>query len=260
LLPPPRHERHAAIILFSFRRCIPWLLLILLQVKSQPPVPALRLVVVTNLIAEAALLVFHLTPLWLAAQIRRWKAAGRPGPIKQAGNPALHIPSCSKLDRLKHGSKSSSLSSSEAEGFAAGALADVEQLPKVHYEQKAVHHDQQQQQSVPQPGEQQAPSEQPPSLQPTGQPQQQQQQDVQQQQAAQAARNPQVTRTQTTVRPPVALVRGLTRRVERWEEKRPKVGRRLALAAITAGFMGCCSLQILAPGFVDVSIVSAAGF
>lgn len=59
---------------------------------------------------------------------------------------------------------------------------------------------------------------------------------------------------ESTLRAPVPLLRGLSSRFEGWEQRRPLLHRRLALAAITFSFMGVCSLQILAPGFVDVSI------
>lgn len=76
--------------------------------------------------------------------------------------------------------------------------------------------------------------------------------------AAEAGHSPAPARklaaARSTVRAPVPLVRGLSRRMERWEAGRPGVRRTLALAAISVSFMGCCSLQILAPGFVDVSI------
>ena len=71
---------------------------------------------------------------------------------------------------------------------------------------------------------------------------------------AAAASQPRLAPAPTSVRPPVPLLRGLSSRMDRWKHERPAARRRLALAAITVSFMGCCSLQILAPGFVDVSI------
>ncbi len=69
---------------------------------------------------------------------------------------------------------------------------------------------------------------------------------------------PAVAGTPSTLRPPIPLMRGMTLRVERWQRQRPVLHRRLALAAIGLTFTGCCSLQILAPGFVDVSIGACA--
>lgn len=84
--------------------------------------------------------------------------------------------------------------------------------------------------------------------------QRQEQQQEQQGERASEPHGPRLAAARSTVRAPVPLLRGLTRRFDDWEGARPVLRRRLAMAAITLSFMGTCSLQILAPGFVDVSI------
>jgi hypothetical protein len=64
----------------------------------------------------------------------------------------------------------------------------------------------------------------------------------------------------STLRPPVVLARGISQRFESWQQRQPVLHRRLTAAAITLTFMGCCSFQILAPGFVDVSIGGQRAF
>ena len=186
-----------------------------MQIKPTLPVPALRLVVVTNLIGEAALLLFHAAPLLVAAQVRRWRRRSWPQPGLPAHGPGDAAAASAKA---VDGCCSSS-ESSEAAGCPPDG--DVEQAAGSPPQQHSS------------PG------------QPDEHPLQQQQQ----------RRPAPLAHAKTSVRPPLPLARGLSSRFERWEAGRPLLRRRLALAAIVVSFMGCCSLHILAPGFVDVSIV-----
>ncbi|EFN59597.1 hypothetical protein CHLNCDRAFT_132986 [Chlorella variabilis] len=208
-LPPGRHLAHEVLL------ALYGLLSRYAQIKPTLPVPALRLVVVTNLIGEAALLLFHAAPLLVAAQVRRWRRRSWPQP----GLPA-HGPGDAAAASAKAGDGCcSSSESSEAAGCPPDG--DVEQAAGSPPQQHSS------------PG------------QPDEQPLQQQQQ----------RRPAPLAHAKTSVRPPLPLARGLSSRFERWEAGRPLLRRRLALAAIVVSFMGCCSLHILAPGFVDVSIV-----
>lgn len=164
------------------------------QVKSQPPVPALRLVLLSNLIAEAAMVFFHLLPKLLLACMRHARqrrlaaTAGLPTAAPGSGKASPKQPGGGSCHSSDDGGSDSS---------------------------------------------------------PRAEPVQQQQQQG----------RPRLAPSKTTVRPPVAFVRGLSRRMDAWEAQgRPMLRKRLALAAITVSFMGCCSLQLLAPGFVDASI------
>ncbi|KAI3429327.1 hypothetical protein D9Q98_005422 [Chlorella vulgaris] len=190
------------------------------QVKASPPVPSLRLVVVVNLLAEAALLTFHAAPLVLRAQARRWRQRHRAhakahshGHEDAKGSVAAAGPAFKQAEVCIGGSEQGSQSSSPR---APRPSADIERAAGGSAASK------------------------------------------QTQQETQIAAEPEPeleSQPQAKVRAPVPLLRGLTRRVQRWEQQRPLLHRRLATAAITLLFTGVCSLQILAPGYVDVSIV-----
>ncbi|PSC67041.1 molecular chaperone [Micractinium conductrix] len=166
-----------------------------LQIKPMPPMPALRLVVVANLIAEAAMVAFHLLPVLL---LRLWcwhKLRSQALPLP------LHAPGGDKPGSSAGKPPAKQLGSGSSEGscgeLACGAASE-----------------------------------------PAG------------------AIKPRPAAAASTLRPPVAMLRGLSRKMERWEAGgRPQLRRRLALCCITAGFVSTCSLHFLAPGFVDVSIV-----
>lgn len=197
-----------------------------LQVEASPPVPALRLVVVSNLIAEAFMVCFHLAPKLLLAWVRRrrqrqrqQRQAGSSGtlPVTAAAEhvtvdekpPAKQpVDSCCTSEDGGSGGSPNENSSERHNGVSACPAAAAEAGRG--------------------------------AVAGTG--------------AASSGAKPRLTAAPSTVRPPVPLLRGLSRKMEQWEEERPVLRRRLALAAITVTFMGCCSLQILAPGFVDVSI------
>ncbi|KAL4427455.1 hypothetical protein ABPG77_000744 [Micractinium sp. CCAP 211/92] len=190
------------------------------QVKPAPPLPALRLVVICNLIGEAAMLAFHVAPLlalrlWRHRQRRRAEAR-RLLPLHVSPKQARHEASSG----TSAGSTGSCPSTEGDRGEAEEGEGDRSggggaSFPAANSE----------------PGR---PSCEAPL-------------------APKAA--PAVAGTPSTLRPPIPLMRGMTLRVERWQRQRPVLHRRLALAAIGLTFTGCCSLQILAPGFVDVSIV-----
>ena len=164
------------------------------QIKPMPPMPALRLVVVANLIAEAAMVAFHLLPVLL---LRLWcwhKLRSQALPLP------LHAPGGDKPGSSAGKPPAKQLGSGSSEGscgeLACGAASE-----------------------------------------PAG------------------AIKPRPAAAASTLRPPVAMLRGLSRKMERWEAGgRPQLRRRLALCCITAGFVSTCSLHFLAPGFVDVSI------
>lgn len=181
--------------------------------------PSLRLVVVVNLLAEAALLTFHAAPLVLRAQARRWRQRHRAhakahshGHEDAKGSVAAAGPAFKQAEVCIGGSEQGSQSSSPR---APRPSADIERAAGGSAASK------------------------------------------QTQQETQIAAEPEPeleSQPQAKVRAPVPLLRGLTRRVQRWEQQRPLLHRRLATAAITLLFTGVCSLQILAPGYVDVSI------
>lgn len=193
-----------------------------LQVEASPPVPALRLVVVSNLIAEAFMVCFHLAPKLLLAWVRRQRQQRRAGssgalPVTVAAEhvtvdekpPAKQpVDSCCTSEDGGSGGSPNESSAEPQNGVSACPAAAAEAGRG----------------AVAAVG---APS---------------------------SGAKPRLAAAPSTVRPPVPLLRGLSRKMEQWEEERPVLRRRLALAAITVTFMGCCSLQILAPGFVDVSI------
>lgn len=198
------------------------------QVNAAPPVPALRLVVVSNLFAEAFMVTFHLAPKLLLAWVQRQRqrrqrrrladgggglpvtaAAQQPeGEEKPAAKKTVDS-CCTSEDGASGGSSSGGQPESQQQGGACPVAAAEA-------------------------GQGAAPSG------PGG--------------SGSGGAKPRLAPAPSTVRPPVPLLRGLSRKMEQWEEERPVLRRRLALAAITVTFMGCCSLQILAPGFVDVSI------
>lgn len=216
-LPPRRRRRHPN--RRPTRRNSSWL-----QVKASPPVPALRLVVVTNLIAEATLLAFHVTPLLVLKHVRRWRQWRQP----QAALPSLHKQQETALCAASGGPADGCSCSGSEQGSAeaspkAGQTASTDVAACCH--------------SVVRMAEEKGGEK--------GQP-------------ASPQRHPQPQPASSSVRPPLPLLRGLSRRVDDWQRERPRLHRRLALAAITLSFMGCCSLQILAPGFVDVSIGGAS--
>jgi hypothetical protein len=180
--------------------------------------------VVVNLLAEAALLTFHAAPLVLRAQLRRWRRRHQAhakthshGHEDATGAVAAAGPAFKLAEVCIGGSEQGSESSSPR---APRPSADIERAAGGSAALK------------------------PPSAQQT-------------QQQTQLAAEPEPeleSQPQATVRAPVPLLRGLTRRVQHWEQQRPLLHRRLATAAITLLFTGVCSLQILAPGYVDVSI------
>ncbi|PSC67149.1 ACCUMULATION AND REPLICATION OF CHLOROPLASTS chloroplastic [Micractinium conductrix] len=177
------------------------------QIEPVQPVPALSLVVITNLIGEATMLALHLLPTLL---LRLWRSRKL-----HSHKPALplHAPG-------RAGSDGSSADTPPAEPHegAGGSEGSADELES----------------GIATPDE----PLQSGSSEPAG------------------AARPRPAAAASTLRPPVAMLRGLSRKMERWEAGgRPQLRRRLALCCITAGFMGTCSLQILAPGFVDVSIV-----
>lgn len=197
-----------------------------MQVKAVPPVPALRLVVVSNLFAEAFMVCFHLVPKLLLAWVQRQRQRRRqadncrslPVVAASAEQPAGEKPPakqpvdscCTSEDGTSSGSPHEGPTEPQQDGRACPAAAAEAG-----------------QGSVATPG-------------------------ISGNGTASGKRR--LVAAPSTLRPPVPLLRGLSRKMEQWEEERPVLRRRLALAAITVTFMGCCSLQILAPGFVDVSI------
>lgn len=194
----------------------PWL-----QVKPTPPLPALRLVVICNLIGEAAMVAFHLVPLLARRLWQRRQQAMRAEPRSLL---PLHGSSGQAADKADSSASSSSglsvgasrhLEGREQREGGAGDAASAHAAADVRSR----------------PGNEPA-------------------------EAAQAAAEPAAASNASTatLRPPVPLMRGMTLRMERWRRRRPVLHRRLALSAIVLTFTGCCSLQILAPGFVDVSI------
>lgn len=192
------------------------------QVKPTPPLPALRLVVICNLIGEAAMVAFHLVPLLARRLWQRRQQAMRAEPRSLL---PLHGSSGQAADKADSSASSSS-------GLSVGASRDLEgrEQREGGAGDAASAHAAADVRS--RPGNEPA-------------------------EAAQAAAEPAAASNASTatLRPPVPLMRGMTLRTERWRRRRPVLHRRLALSAIVLTFTGCCSLQILAPGFVDVSIV-----
>ena len=189
-----------------------------LQINSAPPVPALRLVVIVNLLAEAALLLFHVAPLLAVAAVRRRRRLQRDRlqPELPTTQPGMDTKAAAQQQPHTEEECTSRSSSSSDHGSSG--------LP-----------------STAQPQDEQAAADTadtPPAAAAL--------------EAGSAARR--LAPAKSTLRPPVVLARGISRRFESWQQRRPVLHRRLAVAAITVTFMGCCSLQILAPGFVDVSI------
>lgn len=197
--------------------------------------PALRLVVVTNLIAEATLLVFHVAPLLIRKHVRRWR-------LRRQAQPALP----SQGEQLEAGPCATSASPAEGGvGIGSGSeQGSADASPKAGQASVAACCHTAVRLADPPPRAAEGDAE---------------GQEKQQPASPQPHTQPRPSTAKSSVRAPVPLLRGLTRRVDRWERERPLLRRRLALAAITITFMGCCSLQILAPGFVDVSIGGAGG-
>lgn len=203
------------------------------QVKAVPPVPALRLVVVSNLFAEAFMVCFHLVPKLLLGWVQRQRqrrrqadkrhslpviAASAEQPAGDEKPPAKQpVDSCcTSEDGTSSGSPNEGPTGPQQDGSAcpaAAAEAGQGGVATTGIAGKGT-----------------------------------------------ASSKPRLVAAPSTLRPPVPLLRGLSRKMEQWEEERPVLRRRLALAAITVTFMGCCSLQILAPGFVDVSIGEGSFF
>ncbi|KAL4447420.1 hypothetical protein ABPG75_004639 [Micractinium tetrahymenae] len=183
------------------------------QVKPAPPLPALRLVVICNLIGEAAMVAFHVAP---ALVLRLWR--------RRQAQRQLQLPLHGSPNQVL--GKADSSASAGSAGSSVGKTSDKE-LQEESGSKGGV-------------GSLAAANE---PRGPGGAP------------AAAPRAAAQLSAARSTLRPPVPLMRGMTMRMERWQRRRPALHRRLVLAAIVLTFTGCCSLQILAPGFVDVSIV-----
>lgn len=196
--------------------------------------PALRLVVICNLIAEATMAALHLAPKLLLGWARQRQRQGVRGSGAAGGGaacPEVNQQQRRQLEAAACATKQLTDSSSDDAG-RDGAAAEAAAAAHLPNEPPAdLQHEQ-----------------------PTEPQQHEQPTEAQQQQHAGQPQRPRLAAARSTVRAPVPLLRGLTRRFDEWEGARPVLRRRLALAAITLSFMGTCSLQILAPGFVDVSI------
>jgi hypothetical protein len=193
-------------------------------------VPALRLVVIVNLIAEAALLLFHVAPLLAVAAVRRRRRLQRHRlqpelPTTQLAGAGVDPKAAAQQQPHVEEECTSGRSSSDHGG--SGLPGTAQQQPDEQAQQ------QQDEQAAADDGAS------PPAA-------------AAALEAGTGARR--LVTAKSTLRPPVVLARGLSRRFESWQQRSPVLHRRLAVAAITVTFMGCCSFQILAPGFVDVSI------
>jgi hypothetical protein len=212
-----------------------------LQAKASPPIPALRLVLLLNIIALATLLCFHGLPLLgyrlVLRRLLQRTQRDSPGPRL----PMLHRDTEAEWEaETSEKAPSSSCSCGNApsdEVFSSAAQAQCgpgrvpsgttpEEALRQHVSPASHGSEQQQETEAEQQGQPEGP--------------------------VQGAAGP--ARAASSLRPAMPLQRGISAKFEQLERRRPRLCRALAIAAMSVACMFIISCNVAAPRFVDASI------